>query len=143
MSVDEAFYNKQCSELTVDDLENKNASQLRKRVQKCNEQSTKYITKPKFPFIGASYYINWISSIIMMILIWLLVMSGIYWSNKSNIKKSLFFVGYTLLILFLPNLTVVAVLLNTWLSPNGSQTLSIPGLGDTEYPFRKKLRGDL
>ena len=70
-------------------------------------------------------------------------MSGIYWSNKSNIKKSLFFVGYTLLILFLPNLTVVAVLLNTWLSPNGSQTLSIPGLGDTEYPLRKKLRGDL
>ena len=121
MSVDESFYNKQCSELTSDELENKNADQLRRRVIKCNEQSSNHIIKPKFPFIGTSYYLNWISSIIIIILIWLITMSGIYWSTKSNIKKSLFFVGYTLLILFLPNLVIIAILFNTWLSPNGSQ----------------------
>ena len=37
-------------------------------------------------------------------------------------------------------IAIIAILLNTWLSPNGSQTLSIPGLGDVEYPFRKQIR---
>ena len=132
MSVDEAFYKKQCSELNITELEDKSHAQLRKRIEKCKEQTTKCICNPKFPFTGTTYYINWFSSLLLIILIWVLTMSGIYKSSKSIPIKCIAFVIYTSLILFLPNLTTILILINTWMTKDGAQTLSIPGLGNTK-----------
>ena len=134
MSVDEAFYKKQCSELNITELEDKSHAQLRKRIEKCKEQTSKCICNPKFPFTGTTYYINWFSSILLILVIWVLTMSGIY---KSTVLNSIFlkciaFVFYTALILFLPNLTTLVILINTWITKDGAQTLSIPFLGNTK-----------